>query len=258
MLTRTRALDAALEAEHDPSGFRALNPRDRALARAIAGVTLRRFGTLRGLIAEKLDRGLPKKCGAARGDPRDRGRAGALSRGAGPHRGRSRRRGGAGRPGGSPLRRPRQRGAARRSRPRARPTPAPGADLPPWLYARWEAAYGVEKSRRGSPRRSPSEPPLDLTVKIDPRRLGRTARRAARCRPAASGSRRSGPVPELAGLRGRRLVGAGRRRRDSREAVRRPPGQARDRPLRRAGRQDRPARGGRRRGASRSTNPPSG
>ncbi|MFC7052316.1 RsmB/NOP family class I SAM-dependent RNA methyltransferase [Hansschlegelia quercus] len=166
VLTRTRALDGALEAEHDPSGFRALPERDRALARAIAGVTLRRFGTLRSLIAAKLEKGLPKKAGpleailatgaaqalfmevpvhtavdlavaCARADPEARhfaGLANAVLRGIV----------GAG-----------------------APDKIPGADVPPWLYARWTRAYGAEEAERIAESIT-LEAPLDLTVKSDP------------------------------------------------------------------------------------------
>jgi 16S rRNA (cytosine967-C5)-methyltransferase len=197
VLSRTRALDAALEAEHDPSGFRALPPRDRALARAIAGVTLRRFGTLRGLVAARLDRGLPKKCGsleailttaaaqtlfldvpahtavdlgvaAARADPEARHYAGLAN---------------------AVLRGIATDGA---------PDLAPGADLPAWLYGRWTRAYGAEAAERVAAALC-YEPPLDLTVKSDPagwaERLGGVALASGtvRCAP-------SGPVPELPGF----------------------------------------------------------
>lgn len=172
VLTRTRPLDAALEADHDPSGFRALDERDRALARAIAGATLRRFGTLRALIAGKLEKGLPKKAGpleailataaaqalymqtpahtavdlgvaAARADPDARhfaGLANAVLRGIvadGP------------------------------------PEPTPGADLPSWLYARWIKAYGPETAARIAEAIS-SESALDLTVRSDSARWAET------------------------------------------------------------------------------------
>ena len=197
VLNRTRGLDAALEAEHDPSGFRALDPRDRALARAIAGVTLRRFGTLRPLIAARLERGLPKRCGpleavlataaaqalflnvpvhaavdlgvaTARVDPDSRRYAGLVN---------------------AVLRRITADGV---------PEPSPGADLPGWLYARWEKRFGPEKAAAIAEAIS-HEPPLDLTVREDAagwaERLGGTALPTAGVRLAAHGL-----VPDLPGF----------------------------------------------------------
>ncbi|MFC3691322.1 RsmB/NOP family class I SAM-dependent RNA methyltransferase [Chenggangzhangella methanolivorans] len=196
-LTRTRALDAALDAEHDPSGFRALDPRDRALARAIAGVTLRRFGTLRGLIAEKLERGLPKKCGSleailataaaqalyldvpahtavdlgvasVRADPEARHFAGLAN---------------------AVLRRIASEGA---------PEPQPGGDLPPWLKARWERAYGADAVARIA-EALVCEPALDLTVRSEPERwaerLGGVVLPTGSVRLAAHGA-----IPDLEGF----------------------------------------------------------
>lgn len=198
VLTRTRALDAALEADHDPSGFRALDPRDRALARAIAGVTLRRFGTLRGLIAERLERGLPKKCGSleailataaaqalyletpahtavdlgvatVRADPEARHFAGLAN---------------------AVLRRIAAEGPP--------PEGEPGADLPAWLKERWERAYGAEAVRRIAEALR-HEPALDVTVKRDPEkwaeRLGGVVLPTGGVRLAAHGA-----IPDLDGF----------------------------------------------------------
>ena len=197
VLTRTRALDAALEAEHDPAGFRALPPRDRALARAIAGVTLRRFGALRGLIAARLERGLPKKSGAleailataaaqalyldvpahtavdlgvacVRADPDARHFAGLAN---------------------AVLRAISAEGA---------PEAPAAANLPDWLAARWSAAYGPE-ALAAIAESLMHEPPLDLTVKSDPQgwaeKLGGRVLPTGGVRLAAHG-----PVPELPGF----------------------------------------------------------
>jgi 16S rRNA (cytosine967-C5)-methyltransferase len=196
-LTRTRALDAALEAEHDPSGFRALDQRDRALARAIAGVTLRRFGTLRGLIAAKLERGLPKKCGSleailataaaqalylnvpahtavdlgvatVRSDPDARPYAGLAN------------------------------AVLRRLAAEGPPEREAGADLPAWLKARWEKAYGAEAVARIAEALI-HEPALDLTVRSDPegwaQKLGGVALPTGSVRLAAHGA-----IPDLVGF----------------------------------------------------------
>jgi 16S rRNA (cytosine967-C5)-methyltransferase len=166
VLSRTRPLDGSLEADHDPSGFRALDERDRALARAIAGVTLRRFGALRTLIAAKLEKGLPKKAGpleailataaaqalfmdipahtavdlgvaAARADPDARHFSGLVN------------------------------AVLRGLVTDGQPQPAAGADLPPWLFARWSRSYGAEAAAAIAAQIA-FEPALDLTVKSDP------------------------------------------------------------------------------------------
>lgn len=198
MLTRTRALDAALEAEHDPSSFRALDVRDRALARAIAGATLRRFGTLRRLIGAKLEQGLPKKSGAleailatgaaqalyldvpahaavdlavaaARADPEARRYAGLVN------------------------------AVLRKIAAEGPPEPRAGADLPGWLYGRWEKAYGADAAARIAEAVA-HEPPLDLTVIDDAagwaERLGGLALPTGTVRLGEYGA-----VPELQGFR---------------------------------------------------------
>ncbi len=55
VLRRKRPLDE----QFDSPGFGALAERDRALARMIASTTLRRLGTLRHLLSDQLQRGLP-------------------------------------------------------------------------------------------------------------------------------------------------------------------------------------------------------
>ena len=56
-LKRPAPLDDVLE---ELAAAQALESRDEALARAIAGVTLRRFGTIRHALAARVDKGLPK------------------------------------------------------------------------------------------------------------------------------------------------------------------------------------------------------
>lgn len=189
VLSRARALDGALEADHDPTGFRALDVRDRALARAIAGATLRRFGTIRALIAARLERGMPKKAGpleailatgaaqllhldvpahaavdlavaAAKSDP-DARRYSALVNAV-------------------------LRGLARDGAPE----PLPGADLPAWLYDRWRDAYGDDAAARIADSLH-HEAALDLSVRSDPagwaERLGGVALPTGTVRLAAGG-----------------------------------------------------------------------
>jgi 16S rRNA (cytosine967-C5)-methyltransferase len=57
VLRRKQPLDEQLEAEGGP--LVDLDPRDRALARAIAGMSLRRLGSLRAIIDQLLAKGLP-------------------------------------------------------------------------------------------------------------------------------------------------------------------------------------------------------
>src|SRR5258708_15430011 len=55
-----RPLDEQLDGGHANSGMRELPERDRALARRIVATVLRRLGSLRALIADALDKGLPE------------------------------------------------------------------------------------------------------------------------------------------------------------------------------------------------------
>src|SRR5687767_5793094 len=56
VLRRRRPLDEQLDA----GSLNALDERDRALARALVAIVLRRLGTLRHLLGTMLERGLPK------------------------------------------------------------------------------------------------------------------------------------------------------------------------------------------------------
>src|SRR3984893_4341328 len=60
VLRRNRPLDEQVEDGYAKPGLRELSERDRALARRIVGTVLRRLGTLRRLIDDFLDQGLPK------------------------------------------------------------------------------------------------------------------------------------------------------------------------------------------------------
>jgi 16S rRNA (cytosine967-C5)-methyltransferase len=62
-LTLSRPLDERLAA--DPTQQKGgLDPRDRALARSIATVALRRLGTIRKALAQRLEKGMPRRGGA--------------------------------------------------------------------------------------------------------------------------------------------------------------------------------------------------
>jgi len=62
-LTLSRPLEERLAADlvHERGG---LDPRDRALARSIATVSLRRLGTIRKAVARRLEKGMPRRAGA--------------------------------------------------------------------------------------------------------------------------------------------------------------------------------------------------
>ena len=146
-----------------------LEPRDRALARSIVVVSLRRLGTLRGMIARFLDKGLPRKAAgldwilvvgaaqtlfmevpdhaavdlavrSARRDNRTAPFAGLVN-------------------------------AVLRNIGRERETLLAElddfADVPVWLAMRWRAAYG-EETARAIALMHRQEPTLDLTVRDDP------------------------------------------------------------------------------------------
>ncbi len=146
-----------------------LDPRDRALARSIATVALRRLGTIRAALARFLEKGLPKKAAAVewtliaataqilfldvpdhaavdlavhaiRRDPRTAAFAALVN-------------------------------AVLRNVIRARdelvaPTD-PFIDTPAWLAARWRKTYGDETAAAMA-RAHQLEPTLDLTVKAEP------------------------------------------------------------------------------------------
>ena len=164
-----RSLDQQLDGARPHLGMGELADRDRALARRIVTTALRRLGTLRVLIADALDKGLPDApriesalvTGAAqlmfldipdhaavdlsvrlvqlnRRDARYAGLVNAV------------------------LRRLARTGSERLAR-----LDSLALDTPDWLRARWVQAYG-ESTARAVALANSFEPPLDLTVKSDP------------------------------------------------------------------------------------------
>jgi 16S rRNA (cytosine967-C5)-methyltransferase len=160
-------LDDAFEEAAADERFAALEPRDRAFARAIATVTLRRLGQLRAIIANFIDKPLPPKRGQldeillaaaaqlvflktpphavinlavfqVRGDAQAR-RFSRLAN--------------------AVLRRVSEKGAALA----ASQDPAP-LNTPDWLWERWVAGYGEDEAYRIATQHL-DEPPLDLSVK---------------------------------------------------------------------------------------------
>ena len=169
VLVRGRPLDEQLDGAQARRGLATLAERDRALVRRIVATVLRRLGTLRRLISDRLSRGLPAEAprvetalliGAAQilfldvpdhaavdlsvrlvqADRRDARYAGLVN---------------------AVLRRlTRERYAVAALEPLDLDTPA-------WLLARWTQTYGAETAHAIA-LANRAEPPLDLTVKADP------------------------------------------------------------------------------------------
>ena len=172
VLRRNRPLDEQLDDRHPNPSLRSIEERDRALARRIVATVLRRLGTLRRLIGDSLERGLPKDgslvesallIGAAQllfmaipqhaavdlsvrlvqGDPRQARYAGLVN---------------------AVLRR-----IARGGSERLAALEPLDLDTPQWLFARWTRAYGQDTARAIALAHR-AEPPLDITAKSDPER----------------------------------------------------------------------------------------
>ena len=170
VLRRNRPLDEQLDGRHANRGLRELSERDRALARRIVATVLRRLGTLRRLIDDLLDQGLPRNApriesalliGAAQllfldipdhaavdlsvrlvqGDRRHARFAGLVN---------------------AVMRKLARSGSAQL----ARLEPL-YLDTPEWLMTRWVNTYG-EQTARAIAHAHSLEPPLDITVKSDP------------------------------------------------------------------------------------------
>ncbi|HUD89854.1 MAG TPA: transcription antitermination factor NusB [Xanthobacteraceae bacterium] len=173
VLRRGRALDELLDgadAQSRNSGLASLADRDRALARALVAVVLRRLGTLRHLLGLFLESGLPPQAprvetalliGAAQilflevpdhaavdlavrlvqADYAAKHFAGLVN---------------------AVLRR-----VAREGKDRVAALDTPVLDTPPWLMARWIKTYG-ETTAHAIAAAHGCEPALDLTVKSDP------------------------------------------------------------------------------------------
>jgi 16S rRNA (cytosine967-C5)-methyltransferase len=196
VLRRRRPLDEQLDDR--ASELAALPERDRALARALASLVLRRLGTLRHLLGRRLPRGLPAGAprvetalllGAAQilwldvadhaavdlavrlvqADRRAAHYAGLVNA---VLRGLARERGGA---------------AADET----------ALDTPDWLMARWVKTYGAETARAIAAANG-REPALDLTVKRDPEHWARVI--GGRVLPTGSvRARVHGPISRLPG-----------------------------------------------------------
>jgi 16S rRNA (cytosine967-C5)-methyltransferase len=168
VLRRRRPLDELLD---DARTLAALDDRDRALARALIGVVLRRLGSLRRIVASFVERGLPAQAplvetalllGAAQIlclDVPDHAAVDLSVRLVQADRHAARFSGLV----NAVLRRVAREGAARLAA-----LDAVALDTPDWLLARWIKSYG-EDTARAIAGASGREPALDLTVKNDPR-----------------------------------------------------------------------------------------
>lgn len=169
VLRASTPLDEALQ---DVPG---LEPRDRALAFNILATALRRVGSLRAVLGQFLERGLPKSApklealllaGAAQilfMDVPDHAAVGLsveIAR-------RDRSTGGFAGLVNAVLRRLTREGADRLAALDPFLT-----DTPDWLRARWIAAYGLERARAIAAANA-HEPALDVTVKSDPEEWAR-------------------------------------------------------------------------------------
>jgi 16S rRNA (cytosine967-C5)-methyltransferase len=171
VLRRHRALDELLDgAGTHSAGLNSLPERDRALARALVATVLRRLGTLRHLLSQFLDRGLPAQAprvetalllGAAQilfFDVPDHAAVDLAVRVAQSDRAAARFAGLV----NAVLRRIAREGAQRLAA-----LDLVALDTPAWLIARWSKTYGQETARAIATANS-REPALDLTVKNDP------------------------------------------------------------------------------------------
>jgi 16S rRNA (cytosine967-C5)-methyltransferase len=164
-----RALDDFFSAASLAPRLAGLDPRDRALARSIATVALRRLGTIRKALAARMERGLPKKSGGLEA-ALIAGAAQLLFMDAADHAAvdlavRSVKRDPAAAPYAG-LANAVLRGVGRERESILSASAPLDDDVPAWLAARWRKAYGEEGARRIAAALR-DEPTIDLTVKSD-------------------------------------------------------------------------------------------
>ena len=162
VMDRGRALEDALD---ETASFNILEGRDRAFARALVTAGLRRLGGVNAVLSRFLERPLPDSATLARALLHI-GATQLLVLGTPAHAAvgetveaaNSRREArGFAKLMNAVLRRVAREGAEILA------SLPPGADLPPWLYTRWRAAYGEDAPRIAQALLQ--EPPLDITVK---------------------------------------------------------------------------------------------
>ena len=164
-----RPLDERLAADLSLRDAR-LDPRDLALARSIATVALRRLGTIRKALAQKLDKGIPKRSGMLEWTL-VAGAAQILFLDAPDHAAvdiavRATRADGASAPFAG-LVNAVLRGVARDRETVLSVSDPLDDDTPPWLAARWRDTFG-ESTARAIAAAHRCEPTLDVSVKSDP------------------------------------------------------------------------------------------
>jgi 16S rRNA (cytosine967-C5)-methyltransferase len=170
VLVRRRALDDQLDGAAAHPAIKTLSDRDRALMRRLVATVLRRLGTLRFVLSRLLDRGVPADSqrtetalmlGAAQilwMDVPDHAAVDLSVRLAQADRRAARHVGLV----NAVLRR-----CAREGQALGEEAATHAADIPPWLFRRWAAAFG-ETSAREIAAAIRHEPALDITVKSDP------------------------------------------------------------------------------------------
>jgi 16S rRNA (cytosine967-C5)-methyltransferase len=168
VLHRRRSLDEVLDSSAGIDGLSALTDRDRALVRMLIATTLRRLGTLRALLAETLEAGLPKDApqvevalllGATQIlflDVPDHAAVDLSVRLASTTRNKR----------FVGLTNAVLRRIAREGKERIAALD-PLLDTPEWLLDRWRSAYGAETAAAIADAHR-NEPALDLTAKSDP------------------------------------------------------------------------------------------
>jgi 16S rRNA (cytosine967-C5)-methyltransferase len=167
-LIRGRPLEERFGGEND-AGTLSLDARDRALARSIATVSMRRLGTIRKALMARLEKGMPRKAGPLEGiliagaaqlmflDAPDHAVVDLAVRAARND------------PASTPfaaLVNAVLRQIARDKAEFAVETDPLDDDTPAWLAQRWRTRYG-EETARAIARAHRDEPTLDLTVKSD-------------------------------------------------------------------------------------------
>ena len=167
-VTHARPLDERLAADLALRGP-GVDPRDPALARSIATVALRRLGTIRKALAQKLDKGMPKRGGALEWTLVV-GAAQILFLDAPDHAAvdlavRAARAEAASTPFAA-LTNAVLRGIAREREAILAASDPLDDDAPAWLAARWRATYG-EATARAIAAAHCCEPTLDISVKSD-------------------------------------------------------------------------------------------
>lgn len=167
VLKERRPFDDAFTAETGSGHLRDATPRDRAFARAIAATALRRLGTIDHVLAQLMDRELPKRAGATQNILRA-GAAEILFLRVAAHAAVGMNVEAASRDENArhfkALVNAVLRRLAREGDAILDSLDTERLDTPDWLWKSWSAAYGEETARRIA-RAHYADPPLDISVK---------------------------------------------------------------------------------------------